>query len=169
MSGKLQAFLATTLLLVLVACSPGGAPSGGQVAVNVTGYWVVQSGTSFYKLEQSGTEVTGRFFVTSGGIALTFADSVYECGLLGGQVSGRTLTIEVIMTPQNCPISIDTGREGRNAVTGQVRNDSFSGTVNWTTFVVVGGTRQVDETGSYSTSWENVDSTDLRVQYRIDD
>ena len=161
--------LVAALLLGLVACSPGGAPGGGSVAVNVTGYWVPKTSTSFYRLKQSGSEVTGEFYVTEGRVALGFADYVYECGLLGGKVDGRTLTIEVIMTPQNCPISIDAGREARNAVTGQVRNDSFSGTVNWTTFIVVGGTRQVDETGSYSTEWENVEPTDLRVQYRIDD
>lgn len=168
MLGKPQTVLAIALLLGLVACSPGGAPSGGPVTANVAGYWVVSAGTSFYVLEQSGSEVTGKFYVTEGGTALTFADHVYECGLLGGKVSGRTLTIETIMTPQNCPISIDSGRELRFAITGQVGDDSFSGTVNWTSFIVVGGTRQVEGTGSYSTSWENVPSTDPRVQYRLD-
>ncbi len=160
--------LVAALLLGLMACSPGGAPSGGPVAVNVSGYWVVQSGTSFYKLEQSGSEVTGSFFLTAGREALTFAEYVYECGLLGGRVNGRTLTLEIITTSQNCPIREDAGRETRHTITGQVRNDSFSGTVSWTSLVVVGGIEQVEETGSYSTEWENVESTDRRVQFNID-
>lgn len=161
-------YVVVALLLVLVACSPGGAPSGGPVAANYAGYWVVSTGTAFYKLDQSGSEVTGRYYHTLERQSLALADYVYECGVLGGQVSGRTLTLEVIRTSQNCPTVVDAGREIRATVTGQVQGDSFSGTVSWTRLVVVGGIEQVEETGSYSTEWENVEPTDRRVQYDID-
>lgn len=136
--------------------------------MNYAGYWIVQAGTSFYKLEQSGSEVTGRFFVTQGIESLSYADYVYECGLLGGKVSGRTLTLEVIRTSPNCPILIDPGREVRATISGEVRGNTFSGTVSWTRLIVVGGIEQVEDTGSYTTQWENVSADDPRVQWEID-
>ena len=162
-----RALLATALLLGLVACSSGGTPSGGPATANVAGYWVLSAGIGFYELEQSGSDVTGRYFHTLGGQALTFADSVYECGLIGGKVSGRTLTLEVIRTAQNCPALIDTGEEVRGTVTGQVRGDSLSGTFAYTLVNVVGGVETVRETGSNPTEWENVPATDPGRNVRL--
>ena len=164
---KLLAFLTTVLLLGLVACSPGGAPSGGPVAANYAGYWVVQLNTSFYKLRQFGAEVTGKYYHTLGNQALGSARYVYECGILGGKVNGRTLDLEIISTRQNCPSRISIGVEEIATISGQVQGDSFSGTVTITTITTVGGI-ETRETRTYTTKWTNVPASDLRVQYDID-
>ena len=165
----LRAFwVIAAFLLGLVACSPGGAPGGGAPTANFAGYWVLQSGDAFYKLEQSGSDVTGRYFVTSGVEALTFADFVNECGLIGGKVSGRTLTLEVIRTARNCPAFFDVGEELRGTATGQIQGDFFSGTWTYTFVTIVGGVETVQRTGSNPTKWENVPADDPRVQFILD-
>ena len=119
--------------------------------MNVLGYWITSSNSEFYRLNQSGSKVTGEYYYTLGGQALGIADYVYECGLLSGQVNGRTLSIELIRTPQNCPTNVDAGREIRVTISGEVRGDSFSGDVTLVIVTTVGGIEQIEETLSYST------------------
>ncbi|MDE0397329.1 MAG: hypothetical protein OXL96_05960 [Candidatus Poribacteria bacterium] len=163
--------LVVALLLGLVACSPsGGGPTGA--AVNVTGYWVNSLNTNFYRLRQSGSEVMGEHYTTLGGQALGIADYVYECGLVGGQVSGRMLNLEIVMTLQNCPTLagagiIVSGGEMRVTFNGQVKGDSFSGSSTVVITNTVGGV-EMTETEMGTIRLENVESTDLRVQYRLD-
>ena len=162
MSGKLQAFLATTLLLVLVACSPGGAPSGGPVAANYAGYWVWTDGvslfndSSFFKLNQSGSRVTGQWYVTYNLTYLRYADSVSKCGALSGNVRGKTLTLRVDLTSQNCP---ELDINGGFTATGQLKDDMFVGS-----YVGDGGGVGRKD----SVIWENVPADDPRVDFNID-
>ena len=135
-----RAFLATVLLVGLVACSPGGAPGGGEPTANVSGFWVVQGGNSFYELEQSGTQVSGEFYLTFGNEDLATAQYVHECGDLSGQVSGRTLTLKAVRTIENCPTEIiDADVKVTLIITGQVQGDSFSGNLSFTETSLAGG------------------------------
>lgn len=159
--------LAIVTLFVLVACSPPGGGPATPVTANVTGYWVSTLSTNFYKLNQSGTEVTGQWYVTLNRQSLAVADYVYECGILGGRIDGRTLTLEIIMTPRNCPTVVDAGEEAVATIVGQVKGDSFSGDVTLVTTITVGGVER-QETEFYSTDLENVPASDDRVQFEID-
>lgn len=158
---KLQGLLMAMLLLGLVACSPGGAPSGGPVAANYAGYWVWTDGAalfnnrSYFKLNQSGANVTGQFYITGSILtSLERADLVSKCGALSGNVRGKTLTLRVDFTPQNCPtLDID----GGFTATGQIKGDN--------TFV---GSHTGDGGGvgrKDSTIWENVPANDPRVNF----
>ncbi len=158
------AVLMAALLLVLVACSPGGAPSGGPVAANYAGYWVWTDGfalfnnRSFFKLNQSGSRVTGQFYITYDlFISLRQADSVSKCGTLNGNVKGKTLSLRVDLTPQNCP---ELDLHGGFTATGQIRDDNtFVGS-----YVGDGGGLSRQD----SVTWENVSANDPRVDFNID-
>lgn len=158
------ALLAFVFLLGLTACSPGGAPSGTSPAANYSGYWVWTDGfslfdnRSYFKLSQSGASVTGQFYITNSIlISLRRADTVSKCGSLSGNVKGKTLSLRVDLTPQNCP---ELDLSGGFNTTGQLRDDN--------TFVgsLVGDGGGISRRDSVT--WESVSASDPRVDFDTD-